>query len=298
MPALVVAATYLAHTKNLGSYQGVDERRLAGTALAEQDGATSGLDEPAHLFDAAPFRHAERHNGHALSHGAAHLRHDGPKALLPAAAVGLCQQHARRNASLARKHHRTHETVAHQVALGKRLGHEHGVNVCGKHLTGTPGTAVPTGELGGAGKNRLDHRLVVPLRRVKHNPVACGSAKVAETILYERYRVFGTAGPLGRLHKGVAPVKADDTAQTRPDELLTRLLALFNERPELLLYALLDREVSKGRLEVEHPALIGPLRAGGVIHAARTDLPRAATLLGRTARAAAWLSAHERDLLL
>ena len=105
MPALVVAATYLAHAKNLGPYQGVDERRLAGTALAEQDGATSGLDKPAHLFDAAPLRHAERHDGHTLPHSAAHLRHDGLEALLPTATVGLCQQHTRRNAALARKHH-------------------------------------------------------------------------------------------------------------------------------------------------------------------------------------------------
>ena len=110
--------------------------------------------------------------------------------------------------------------------------------------------------------------------------------------------MLGTAGSLGRFHKRITPVKTDDAAQTRADELLARLLALFDECPELLFYALLDREVPECRLEVEHPALIGPLKAGGVIHAARTNLPRAATLLGRTARAAAWLSAHERDLLL
>ena len=298
MPALVVAATHLAHAENLGSHQGVDERRLAGTALAEQDGATSGLDELAHLFDTAPLRHAERHNGHTLPHGAAHLRHDGLEALLPAAAVGLCQQHTRRDAALARKHHRAHEAVAHQVALGKRLGHEHGVDVCGKHLPGTPGAAVPAGELGGAGKDRLDDRLVMPLRRVEHDPVAHGSTKVAETILYERYRMLGTAGPLGRLHKGVTPVKADDAAQARADKLLARLLALFDECPELVLYALLDREIPECRLEIEHPALIGPFKAGGAIHALRRGLACTASLLGGTTRATAWLSAHERDLLL
>ena len=138
----------------------------------------------------------------------------------------------------------------------------------------------------------------MPLRRVEHDPVAHGSAKVAETILYERYRMLGTAGPLGRLHKGVTPVKADDAAQARADKLLARLLALFNECPELVLYALLDREVPESRLEIKRPALIGLLKAGGVIHALRRGLACTASLLGGTTRATAWLSAHERDLLL
>ena len=256
VPALVVAAAHLARPQHLGPRKGVHKRRLPRPALAQKNRASARHDKAADLLDPKSFRHAHGDDGHVLPHGEPHLLHKPRQTFPPARPVGLREQHARGDAALARKHDRAHETVARQVALGERLGHEHRVDVGREHLPGAPHPAVPTGKLGRAGQHRLDDGLVVTLRRVKYHPIAHSGTEVAEPVLYQRDRMLGTQGPISSLHKRVAPVEADDAAQARARKLLARLGALLHKGLERGLDALVKRKVVKARLKGELPGVL------------------------------------------
>ena len=102
MTALVVAFAHTAGRQRIVAQQRIEQRRLAGTRLAQNHGAAPGRHAGTDLVQAAALGRGHDH-AHVRTHQAAHAVQIALE-LLGIAAVGLGEHHHRLGIAIERQH--------------------------------------------------------------------------------------------------------------------------------------------------------------------------------------------------
>ena len=240
----------------------VEERRLAGTRLAQDHRAAPGRNDRAYLVEPHPLgRRGHKHAG-PLAHQPLYTGNIAFE-LIGAAAIGLGEHHRGHRPAIERENHGTGDAVEQHLAGTERLHDQDIVDVRGEHLALPAGTPAPALERGPARQNSLDHAHVVS-----------GGQRHGHAIAHRRQQTLLVGAPLGKrdgmlrteqrmfaTDEGEPAIQADHAAQT---QLLGRL-GVLHERPVGGKLCIIDGQLGKSGhiLKGIDGRKLAPKRLGG-----------------------------------
>ena len=120
MTALVVAFAHTAGRQRIVAQQCIEQRRLAGTRLAQNHGAAPGRHAGTDLVQTAALGRRRHDHAHVRTHQTAHAVQIALE-LIGLAAVSLGEHHHRLGIAVERQHQRARHTVEQHLAGTERL---------------------------------------------------------------------------------------------------------------------------------------------------------------------------------
>ena len=199
---LVITLAYATSGQCIVAQQRIEQRRLAGTRLAQDHGTAPSRHAGAHLVQAEALGRRRHDHARVRTHQTAHAVQIALE-LIGLAAVGLGEHHHRLGIAIERQHERARHAIEQHLAGAERLHDQHAIHVGTKHLALTASASAPTLKTRTAWQHALDYAHVMPGRTTHRHAVAHGGQQnfVLATRLGKPHGMLGTEGITGSRHQ-------------------------------------------------------------------------------------------------